>query len=288
MRRLDVINVAVDEHSPRADPAMPDACASNGCGGSEATAVPTEVGGEVRIGGEALDPDAIAREMQHHPAPTVGEAWLAAARALTVRALLGREAGIGADEEQAIHDLLEREVEARAPQDAECRRVYDAAPERFASPELVEAAHILIEPEEDTPGAWQRARLAAQRLIREIGADAAAFARAARAHSGCPSGKQDGSLGQVRRGELAPPVERALSALAEGEISQQPVQSTHGWHILRVHRRIPGKPLPYEIAEPRIRDMLEARSWAMAAAHYVGGLATKHGVEGIDLAGAAP
>lgn len=288
MRRLDVINVAVAERSPRPAPALPEACASNGCGGSETPAAPTEVGGEVRVGGVALDPDVIAREMQHHPAPTVEYAWLSAARALAVKALLCREAGVGDDDEQAIHDLLEREVRAHAPKDGECRRVYDAAPKRFASPELVEAAHILIEPADDTPGAWQRARLAAQKLIREIGSDASAFARAARAHSGCPSAQQDGSLGQVRRGELAPPVERALFALGEGEISQAPVQSTHGWHILWVHRRIPGKPLPYDIAAPRIRDMLEARSWAMAAAHYVGRLAAKHGVEGIDLAGSTP
>lgn len=284
MRKLDVLNLSViDQPQPR----MPDACSSGGCGGPDTPPEPVEIGGAVRVAGEEIDPQAIAREMQNHPASSPDEAWLAAARALTVKALLVRAAGADGEDESAIQAHLEAEVEGHPPSAEECRRVYDAAPSRFASPELIEAAHILIEPEEDTPGAWRRAEIVAEKLIADIAGDERRFVGHARTKSGCPSSRQDGSLGQVRRGELAWPVERALLALKDGEISSRPVQSKHGWHILRVHRRIAGRQLPYELVEGRIRDMLEARSWAMAAAHYVGTLATRFGVEGISLREAA-
>lgn len=284
MRKLDVLNMAAIEPRP---PQMPDACSSGGCGGSNVLPEPVEVGGPVRVAGEEIDPQAIAREMQNHPASSPDEAWLAAARALAVKALLAQAAGADGDDESAIQSHLEAEVEGHAPSPEECRRVYDAAPSRFASPELIEAAHILIEPEEDTPGAWRRAEIIAEKLIADIAGDEKRFAGHARTKSGCPSAKQDGSLGQVRRGELAWPVERALLELKDGEISSRPVQSKHGWHVLRVHRRIAGRQLPYELVEGRIRDMLEARSWAMAAAYYVGTLAERFGVEGISLKEAA-
>ena len=116
-----------------------------------------------------------------------------------------------------------------------------------------------------------------------MGADPAAFARAARAHSGCASAQQDGSLGQIRRGELVGEVQTGLESLAEGTISHEPVRSRFGWHILRLHRKIPGRTMPFEMARERIADMLEARSWSVEAARYIAGLAERSNVEGIRI-----
>lgn len=287
MRQLDVINLGAADDRPA--PVMPSACESGGCGGSEAPpSDPIDIGGDVMVDGVLIDEQAIAREMQHHPADSPEEAWLQSARALAVRQLLLRETGAEeAQAEAAIQALLEKNIEAAQPGEAECRRLYDADPSRFAAPELLEAGHILIEPEEDSPGALHRAHMLAEKLIAEIDGDCQAFAAAARQYSGCPSGKQDGSLGQVRRGELSPDIEAALSALTDGEISPQPVQSRHGWHILFLNRRIPGKPLPFDLVKDRIAEMLEARSWTMEAARYIAGLARKYPVTGIDLQSAA-
>lgn len=285
MRKLDVLTLGGEAERPQ--PVMPSACETSGCGGPEPEpSEPIEIGGPVSVDGQPIDEAAIAREMQNHPAASAEDAWLAAARALTVRELLRREAGADEDEaEAAIGSLLEEAVDAERPGETECRRAYDADPSRFAAPALTEAAHILIEPEEDTRGGWHRAKQLAEKLIAEIDGDMQAFAAAARDYSGCPSGKQDGSLGQLRKGELTPPIEAAIEALGEGEMGREPVRSRHGWHILYVHRRIAGKQLPYDVVKDRIAEMLEARSWTMAAARYVAALAQKYPVRGIDLAG---
>ncbi|MGZ8361141.1 MAG: peptidylprolyl isomerase [Allosphingosinicella sp.] len=298
-RRLDVINLDAPE---RRAPAMPSACGSGGCGGPEPAIPPPPSFGEVRVNGVEISPEAIAQEIQHHPAPDAETAWIEAARALAVRELLLQEArrldveaepdtdeaGRVEDEADAlVRTLLEEQVQPQRPGVDECRRYYEARAERFRTPELFEAAHILIEPEGGDEAAWAAAEARARAIATEVGDDPAAFAAAARAFSGCASSRQDGSLGQIRRGELVPSVQAAIEQLADGRTGREPVRSRFGWHVLRLQRRIEGRTLPFEMVEDRIRDMLEARSWTVAATCYVAALAGRGEVEGVVIEGAA-
>lgn len=296
-RRLDVINIADPAQGPA--PKMMSSCETGGCGGGpEPLIPPPPTFGEVRVNGIEIPPEAIAEEIQHHPAPDAETAWVEAARALAVRELLLQEArriGLAAEpttdeagrteiqEDAVIRALLEEEVVPAEPGQSECRRYYEANLERFRTPELFEAAHILIEPEGADEEAWAAAFERAQAIVREIGDDAAAFAAAARTHSGCASAQQDGSLGQIRRGELVSEVQAGLEALASGTTGREPVRSRFGWHILRLHRRIEGRTMPFDMARDRIADMLEARSWSVEAARYVAGLAARNQVEGVRI-----
>ena len=57
---------------------------------------------DVRVDEVEIEPEAIARELQHHPAADPVEAWTAAARALVVRELLlrrARQLGLAPDPE---------------------------------------------------------------------------------------------------------------------------------------------------------------------------------------------
>ncbi len=300
-RRLDVINLGDPEQRPA--PKMMSSCETGGCaGGPEPPIPPPPTFGEVRVNGVEITPEAIAEEIQHHPAPDAETAWTEAARALAVRELLLQEArriGLDAepledesgrteiDDDALVRALLEEEVVPTQPGEAECRRYFEANQERFRTPELFEAAHILIEPRGEDEQAWAAALDRSRNIIREIGNDAKAFAAAARAHSGCASAQQDGSLGQVRRGELVPEVQAAIEALDAGTTAGSPVRSRFGWHILRLHRRIEGRTMTFELVRDRIVDMLEARSWSIEAARYVSKLAARNRVEGIRIEGSA-
>jgi len=298
-RQLDVINLGDPAQTRK--PVMPSACETGGCGGPEPAIPPPPTFGEVRVNGVEITPEAIAAEIQHHPAPDAETAWVEAARALAVRELLLQEARregldaevekdeagrVEAEEDALVRILLEERVQPAQPGQAECRRYYEANQARFRTPDLFEASHILIEPEGDSEPAWQVAESRARAIIAEVGDDPAAFAAAARAHSGCASAQQDGSLGQIRRGELVASVQQALETLDEGSVSTDPVRSRFGWHVLRLHRCIPGQAVPFDIVEPKIADMLEARSWSVEAARYVAELAKRGEVEGVLIEGA--
>ena len=300
-RRLDVINL--DDPAQRPAPKMMSSCEMGGCGaGPEPLIPPPPSFGEVRVNGIEISPEAIAQEIQHHPAPDAEAAWVEAARALAVRELLlqeARRAGLAADpltdetgraeieDDALIRALLEEQVEPAEAGEAECRRYYDANIDRFRTPDLFEAAHILIEPEGSDAQAWNAALERARAIVSDIGDDPAAFAAAARAHSGCTSAQQDGSLGQIRRGELVPEVQAGLEALTEGMTAREPVRSRFGWHILRLHRRIAGRTLEFDMVRARIADMLEARSWSIEAARYVAELAARNDIDGVVIGGSA-
>ena len=296
-RRLDVINLG--DPAQRPVPVMPGACESHGCGGGPEPLIPPPPSfGEVVVNGVEITPEAIAEEIQHHPAPDAETAWMEAARALAVRELLLQEArqrglepepeldeaGRTETEDDAlVRALLEEEVQPARASEAECRRYYDANAARFRTPDLFEAAHILIEPEGEDEEAWAQAEAQARAVIADVGDDPSAFAAAARAVSGCTSKQQDGSLGQIRRGELVPSVQAGLEALADGETGREPVRSRFGWHVLRLQRRIEGRALPFEHVRDRIADMLEARSWTVASARFVTALAASGKVEGVVI-----
>lgn len=296
-RRLDVINIA--DPAQRPGPKMMSSCETGGCGGGPEPLIPPPPSfGEVLINGVEITPEAIAEEIQHHPAPDAESAWIEAARALAVRELLLQEAHrrniaaepladeagrTEAEDDAIVRALLEAEICPSQPDEAECRRYYDANVERFRTPELFEAAHILIEPQGSDKPAWGSAFERARVIIAEIADDPAAFAAAARANSACASSRQDGSLGQIRRGELVSEVQAGLEQLTAGTTAREPIRSRFGWHILRLHRRIDGRILSFEMARERIADMLEARSWSVEAARYVARLAADNRVEGIRI-----
>ncbi len=292
-----VHRIEIDHRAAKGRPApiMPDACRSGGCGGSAAEPPPPLDVAPVRVAGVEIPPEAIAREMQNHPASDPQSAWAEAARALIVRDLLLEEArrlGLAAEaaeregepeDDALIRVLLEARIEAAPVAADEEQRFYDANAHRFRTPDLFEVSHVLIEPDGDADAASAEAEATVRALIEEVGDDPAAFAEAARSLSSCPSSKQDGSLGQVRLREIAPSLAVVVESLRDGETCREPVRSRFGWHAVRLHRRIAGRILPFEAVRERIADMLEARSWSRAASDYVAELVARARIEGVDF-----
>ncbi|WP_374526725.1 peptidylprolyl isomerase [Novosphingobium sp.] len=255
----------------------------------------------VIVGGREIPAAAIAAEAQHHPAPDAEAAWQAAAQALAVRQLLLDEAerlGIApgpredaegrplTEEDARIDALLEREVRTPEADEAACRRFYEANRERFASPVLVEAAHILIEADPADQFAMGLATGDARTLIRQLQADPDRFAELARTRSACPSREQGGNLGQVGPGQMVKPFEQALFALPERTLCLDPVRTRFGVHVIRSGRRAEGRQLPFEAVQEAIAGYLEEASYRRAVAQYIAILAGQAGVSGVAIAGA--
>jgi peptidyl-prolyl cis-trans isomerase C len=272
--------------------------AFSGCGHGPAPAARRPANAPpVFVNGVAIPEAAIAQEAQNHDAASGPEARAAAARALVIRELLLQRAnalgltpapmrdGQGREEtadEALVRQVLELESTPTEPSEQECRRVYDASAAAFIAPELYEASHILFAPEGDGFADWVAAHRSAVAAIEAIAAGER-FADLARMHSACPTAGQDGSLGQLQRGDLAESLERALLRLEPGQVGAAPVRTRHGWHVFRLDRREPERRLPFELVEPYIRESLRARAWAAASARYVADLAAAADLEGLSL-----
>lgn len=250
------------------------------------------------IDGVAVPEKLIAQEIGHHPAASLAEARTEAARALAIRALLvdrARRLGIEATpeidadgreetlEEARIRVLLEQEVKAPEPSETELRRVYDSQLDRFTTPMMFEASHILLQPAGDEPQAWEATQAEARAVLSQLQAQPGLFGEVARRLSTCSSRDAGGALGQLFPGDLTPEVEKALMRLAPGEMAPEPVRSRFGWHILRLDRRQAGRPLPFEHVAEGIAAWLRERSWAAAATRYIATLAEEAREVGVAL-----
>lgn len=251
----------------------------------------------VFVNGVAIDEAAIALEAQNHSARSGAEARAAAARALVIRELLLQRAGIldltpaplrdakgreETEEETLIRQVLEAEAIAQEPTEAECRRVYDSAPQRFMMPAVYEASHILIAPAEPTEQAWADAGDRAAQLVTAL-RDGADFAALASTHSACPSSSEGGALGRLQRGDLAAGLEEALWVLNVGAIAPAAIRTRFGWHIVRLDRRGEAQTAPYEAVCDLIFSALRERAGVAAAARYLRELAANAEIEGLVL-----
>lgn len=239
----------------------------------------------IRVNDVEIGAAKIAEEMQYHPSASAEEARRAAAEALVVRELLRQEAraqGFG-DGDDAVEELLAAAVTTPEPDEASCRRYYDANRKRFRSPDLIEAQHILVAAAPDETEGRAAAKAKAQDLARQIVADPRRFAALAREHSDCPSKESGGHLGQIGRGSLVPELETYVFAMKAGEICPVPVASRYGWHIVRVLERADGRELLFESVREAIAEYLTESSWRRAVSQYISLLAGRAAIVGVAL-----
>jgi len=86
------------------------------------------------------------------------------------------------------------------------------------------ARHILVPTREECEGLKQQIL------------DGAAFADVAREHSGCPSARQGGDLGEFNEGDMVPEFGRVVFS-ADLNTVQGPVKTQFGYHLLEVTSR---------------------------------------------------
>lgn len=255
----------------------------------------------VIVNGAPIDRAAIAREAQHHPAASPGQSMQRAAEALVIRELLLQEAGrrglaptARIDEkgrretvdEAMIRGLVEREIVPPSPTGDEVARYYAANKKRFRSPDLFEASHILIAAARDDVAGYADARAKTEVIAADLSELPENFAGMAKVFSDCSSATDGGRLGQVTASEVTPAFAATLEDMAEGDITKQPVETPYGFHLIRLHRRIPGKTLPLEAVAERIAAYLTERSNRTATAQFMARLVSAADISGIEIAGA--
>ncbi|MGZ8199055.1 MAG: peptidylprolyl isomerase [Burkholderiales bacterium] len=246
---------------------------------------------QVIVNGVAISDEAIDREAAHHGDAESPHA--AAACALAIRELLLQRAKATATAEdafsseagceRAIERLLEREAPVPTPTTAECHRFYEQHCDRFTTGERVHALHSLLAVTPTAP--VEAIRVQAEATLKQLVADPSRFEDTARRFSNCPSGKEGGNLGEIRRGEMVPEFERAVFGASEG-ILPTLVNTRYGFHIVRVDRHVAGETLDFDSVRERIAVMLAERVRAKATEQYVRVLAAKASISGIDLGAA--
>ena len=126
----------------------------------------------------------------------------------------------------------------------------------------VHAAHILVPDEEK-----------AREIIKQIdgGAD---FNALATENSTDPSAKANsGDLGFFKKGDMLPEFADAAFALEPGQVTQTPVKTRFGWHVIKTLEKRMAEPPPLDQVREEIRQSLIQEGVAKALASAKEGLA---------------
>ncbi len=168
---------------------------------------------------------ALARKDGVDKEPGVIKAMARAQEQVLQNALLNRELGPTITE-QALHARYDRDIAGKTGE------------------EEVHARHILVPTEAD-----------AQKIIAELkkGAD---FATLAKARSADPGASQGGDLGFFKKGDMLPEFAAVAFSMKPGQITDRPVKTQYGWHVIKVEGRRAAPPPTFEQAHDELRQQM--------------------------------
>jgi peptidyl-prolyl cis-trans isomerase D len=151
---------------------------------------------------------------------------------------------------------------------ADIERAYNNGIETYSTPEQVRASHILLKTEGKDDAA---VKAKAEDLIKQAkgGADFAALAK--KNSEDEDSAKNGGDLDYFGKGKMVPEFDQAVFAMTPGQITDQPVKTQFGYHIIKlvdkkaattrslaeVRQQISDQ-LSYERAQTQAADLAEA------------------------------
>lgn len=246
----------------------------------------------ITVNGIKITPEKVSSEVQCHPVETLQDAKYDAMQALVVRELLIQrsvELGLCTHDEAVkkpddiFEVLFEKEIEVSKVDEEICIRFYDDNKDRFYTSPLFEVSHILYSASYSDREVRDRALQKANKALNLIKKDQDQFEFLAKTESACSSSKSGGYLGQITKGQTTPAFEVALLDMQEGDVSSEPISSELGYHLIKVHKRLEGKQLPFDAVQEWIVDYLEKKSWQRVFGQYIQLLAGKAEIRGFQL-----
>lgn len=149
-----------------------------------------------------------------------------------------------------IRQLFEDQQKKNPVTDADVQKEYDELKSQSAGTEY-RTRHILVETEDE-----------AKALITQI-KGGGSFEELAKTKSKDPgSGEKGGDLDWAAAGSYVPEFSQAMVKLAKGQMTEVPVKSQFGWHIIRVDDTRPAQFPPIEEVRPQIEQRLNQRRLA--------------------------
>jgi peptidyl-prolyl cis-trans isomerase C len=151
--------------------------------------------------------------------------------------------------------------------DEDVQSFYNENPNQFIAPDSIRASHILLPTEEQ-----------ASTIIAEI-KNGKTFDTAAREYSLCPSNEKGGDLSYFSKGQMVPEFEVAAFAMEIGEMSETPVKTQFGYHIIKITDKKIAQTIPFDAVKENARNYLLREKQNKAFINKVDSLKQKYPVE---------
>ncbi|PYQ07163.1 MAG: hypothetical protein DMF83_10375 [Acidobacteria bacterium] len=163
--------------------------------------------------------------------------------------------------------VMQRELENKiAVTEDDTKAWYEANKAEYTKPATVHLQQLLVRSDPRSPS------LAVELVGRARGGEE--LAELAKAYAAAPHKASVSDLGVLRKGDLAPDVEKIAFALAPGQVSE-PIPTPDGFRILKVVEKTEGSVVPYEDARAEIQRRLTQTRSNEQVEKYLAGLREK-------------
>jgi peptidyl-prolyl cis-trans isomerase C len=148
--------------------------------------------------------------------------------------------------------------------DTEAEDFYKKNPEQFKTQEKVRASHILVKLESNAPEEEVKAKREQANQILDRVKKGEDFAKLATELSEDPSAKENkGDLDFFERERMVPEFSKAAFEMTKGAVSEAPVRSEFGFHIIKVTDRQDGGTMTFEEVKERLLNFLKQQKRQM-------------------------
>lgn len=144
-----------------------------------------------------------------------------------------------------INYAADKAISSVSVSDKDAEDYYEQNKARFMSEDTVNASHILVDSEEK-----------ALELLAKIRSGEISFEEAAFENSTCPSKENGGNLGDFGKGQMVPEFDTAVFAMEVGEISEAPVKTQFGYHLIKLNSKKAAELMPFAEIAPEIKEAL--------------------------------
>ena len=154
-----------------------------------------------------------------------------------------------------VAQWMKNDFEKTIVSDGEVKEFYEKNKKKFEIPAQVHARHILV-------GSAKKAQEIIDTLKGLKGEKLKSkFIELAKKESKGPTGVKGGDLGYFTASQMVLPFSKAAFALKKGEITQKPVKTQFGYHVIYVEDKKDAHILPFDSVKDKIRQTLKEKEF---------------------------
>ena len=159
-------------------------------------------------------------------------------------------------DELLVNMWMKEQLDNAVVSDSESKEFYDKNAEKFMDKASMHARHILVDNDKSAKEIIATLKpLSAEALKNK-------FIELAKSKSTGPSGPKGGDLGTFTKGQMVPEFSKAAWALENGQITQTPVKTQFGYHVIYLETKSEAKPMAYEAVKDKIISSLKQKQFA--------------------------
>jgi len=159
-------------------------------------------------------------------------------------------------EELLVNMWMKLQLETAIISDSEAKEFYEKNKAKFNQHESVQAKHILVQTEDEAK--------AIIKDLKSLKGDAlkTKFIELAKSKSTGPSGPKGGDLGTFTKGQMVPEFSKAVWELKDGSITEKPVKTQFGYHVILLEKKNVAQSLSYDKVKEKIILSLKQKQFA--------------------------